>query len=186
MTTLYILAGLQFDPMYESEAPIDAFLPTGPDSRIEVYLRSLAPTAGNDRQMDCLSRLHRLAGTGEIGSVSAHVWGDSICTHTPEISGLDHLLSRVGDIYSFAADNDPSVTPFFRVTRVDAAIPGESFERIVPPRCAVLCYEADTLVGVFPCLIEGESYTPMDVIERLETRVDIEFPESVDVGSHSN
>lgn len=186
MTYLYVRAEVQFLLMHESAADIDEYLPTGPDSRIEVYLRSMAPTVGNDRQMDCLRRFHRLAAAGDIESVSAHVWGDSISTHTPEITGLDNLLSTVGDIYSFSAENEPSVTPFFRVTRIDASIPGESFERIVPPQCAMLCYEGETLVGVFPCFIEGNSVTPMDALERLEAKVGVEVAESVDVSSQTN
>jgi hypothetical protein len=186
MTYIYVLGRYLFMPMHETELSVDLYLPSGSDSRIEVCLRSLAPTAGNKRQMDWLDRLRRLEAVGALDTVTAHVWGDSISTQTPEISGLDDVLGRITDIYSFSAENEPSITPFFRVTRIDASLSGESFERIVPPQCTFMCYESDTLVGVFPCQIDERTYGPADVIERLESDLGTELVESVNRESSTN
>lgn len=152
---------------------IDPYLPTkGANGRVVLLVRSLAPTTNTSAQTHCFDRLRRLGDEPSL-DISVDVWGDSICTHAPEIEGIDEVLEIITDIYSFSAENDASITPFFDVQRIDSSLSGEKFERIIPPNRTLLCYEEDTLKGVFPCRIDGVNYTPYDAIGRLETTADV-------------
>jgi hypothetical protein len=102
------------------------------------------------------------------------------------MNGIDETLSTITDIYSFSAKVDASVTSFFRVQRVDASLSGECFERIVPPHRTLLLYEENTLTGVFPCRLDGETYTPMDAIEQLETDAALPQSQQAETSTSSN
>jgi len=162
-------------------ASIDSYLPAdGATGRVELFVRSLAPTTDTTKQTDCFDRLRRLAETNALDAVAVHVWGDGICTHAPEIDGISETLATVTDIYSFSADARASITPFFRVQRVDSSMSGESFERIVPPHRTLLAYEDDALVGVFPCRLDDETHTPCDAIARLASTAESRVLRSAD------
>ena len=170
--------------MTESDSPdasIEDYLPaTASTGRLEFFVRSLAPATGNTKQTDCFDRLRRLAETDQLSDVAVRVWGDGICTHAPEMAGISEMLEAVTDIYSFSADAEAAITPFFKVRRVDSSVTGESFERITPPERTLLAYEGDSLVGVFPCLLGEETYTPVDAIERLEADTEVRVFNPVD------
>jgi len=163
-----------------SDESIDSYLPTdGANGRIVFIVRSLAPTTSNTTQTKCFDRLRRLASGASL-DVSVDVWGDGICTHAPDIDGISEKLETITDIYSFSADGDASITPFFDVQRIDSTLSGETFERIIPPHRTLLTYEDDTLKGVFPCRIDEQTYTPSDAINRLESTADVALPTSAD------
>lgn len=183
---VYICSEYLTAVMPETESPIDTYIPTGAGGRIELYLRSLAPAPGNSIQNDSLDALRQLEESDRLDSVRARVWGDSICTKTPEISGLTDMLETITRIYSFSAENDPTVTPFFSIRRVDSSLADESFERIVPPQRTLLTYQDGSLIGVFPCLIDNRNHTPVDAIERLETLSDISISQTAETTSPRN
>jgi len=161
-------------------AAIDRYLPTdGDDGRLVFFVRSLAPTTDNTTQTDCFDRLRRLADA-ESFDVAVRVWGDGICTHAPEMEGISEMLETITEIYSFSAESDSNITPFFDVQRVDSSLSGESFERVIPPHRTLLAYEGGTLSGVFPCRVEGQTYTPCDALAALEANHEIELFSAAD------
>ena len=157
-----------------SESAIDEYLPeTGPGKAV-MYLRTTAPTSGHTTQRDCLERLSRLEASGQLDSATVQVWGNSICTSAPALAGLDDILERVTELYAFSAEHGATMSPFFRVERIEATIAGEKFERIVPPHRTLVFENDDGVLGVFPCRVEGRTYTPFDAIGRLETTAELE------------
>lgn len=169
-----------------TESTIEEYLPAPGEGFADLYVRETAPTAGHSRQRDCFERLSRLKTSGHLDAITVRVWGDSICTSAPEMSGLSEILEAITEIYTFSSRHSLSVAPFFRVERVNASIPNETFERIVPPHRTLVFSDEDGIVGVFPCRLGEQTYSPFDAIEQLETTAEIESqePEEVDVTPH--
>lgn len=139
-----------------------------------MYLRTTAPTTGHTTQRDCLERLSKLEASGYLDSAAVEVWGDSICTAAPAVAGLDEILETVTALYDFGSKREASITPFFRVQRIDATIPGEGFERIIPPYRTLVFSDEKGIRGVFPCRLNEETFTPFDAISYLERNADID------------
>ncbi|WP_254280385.1 HTH domain-containing protein [Haloarcula marina] len=139
--------------------------------RAEMFVHSLAPVGSKQQQDELAERLRGLVDDDVLTDLDLFVWGDSICTGSAlaEIGTGKHVVSAIGDFYALAATRDVSIAPFFRISKVTSSITDESFRRIVPPcRCLAL-YAEDELVSVFPCLVDGESFTPEDALDWLES-----------------
>ena len=156
-----------------TESAIGDYLPTTGTGVVELYVRETAPTCGHTKQRDCFERLARLEDSGHLDSVTVRIWGDSICTRAPEVNGLSDILETITDIYSFSSGQSVSVAPFFQVETVDASIPNETFERIVPPHRTLVLSDDDGIVGVFPCLQGEEAYSAFEAIEELERTAEL-------------
>jgi hypothetical protein len=158
-----------------TESPIGAYLPTpGPESRIEFFVQTLAPVENHESQGHLVDTLTELRANEQLGDVCVTVWGSRICTEGP-IASLDsgkHIVETIGDFFAFAADEGVNISLHFRIKDVDSSMTGQSFKSIVPPSQCTAMYEADELVGVFPCMIDDECYTVRDAVEALEARAD--------------
>lgn len=156
-----------------TEPPFGAYVPTpGPESRIEFFVQTLAPVENYESQGRLVETLTELQEGDHLGDVCVTVWGKRICTDGA-LSTLDsgkHIVDTIGDFFAFAADEDVTISPFFRIRNVDSSMAGQSFKSIVPPSQCIAMYEAEDLVGVFPCIIDDECYTVRDAIETLESR----------------
>lgn len=157
-----------------TETAIDEYLPETGTGKAIVYLRTTAPTMGHTTQQDCLERLSKLETSGRLESVTVRVWGDSICTSAPELAGLDDILETITDLYAFSSERGATIAPFFTVERIDASIPNEGFERIVPPHRTLVFTEGNDIVGVFPCRLGQQTYTPFDAIRQLEATAELD------------
>jgi hypothetical protein len=156
-----------------TESALGAYLPSmGPESRIELFVQTLAPTENYESQGQLVELLTELREREQLGDVSVTVWGTRICTEGA-LSGLDsgkHIVDSIGEFFAFAADEGVTISPFFRVRDVDSSMSGQSFKSIVPPSRCTAMYEGEQLVGVFPCIIDGESYTVRDALEQVGRR----------------
>jgi len=164
-----------------NESPIGEYLPAAGTGIVDLYVRETAPTTGYTRQRTCFERLSRLQTSGQIAEVTVRVWGDSICTTAPEVSGLSDILETITDIYAFSSGRSASISPFFRVETVDASIPNETFERIVPPSQTLILSDEDGIVGVFPCRVGDRTYSPSDAIGQLERNAELEPHEEQEI-----
>ena len=155
-------------------AALDALVPSGDaDLRATVFVHSLAPVSSKESQDRLVDDLETLDERGELTDVDLLVWGDSICVGSPlaSVGAGQRILDAIGAFYDLAADSDISIAPFFRVSNVATEYSEESFRRIVPPCRAVALYDAEELVAVFPCLVDGTAHTPDDLLAYLTDRV---------------
>lgn len=142
----------------------------GVDSRVELFVKTLAPVENYEAQDRLVSALTALDERDALGEFSITVWGDRICTDG-ELSTIDsgkHIVETIGDFYAFAAEEGINVARFFTNKTVDASLSGESFTCIVPPNQCTAMFQGDRLVGVFPCVIDGEVYNVRDAVEQFE------------------
>jgi hypothetical protein len=157
-----------------TDPSIEEYLPESGTGTAVMYLRTTAPTTGYTTQRDCLEQLSRLEASGQLSGTTVQVWGDSICTAAPEVTGLDDILETITDLYKFSGQHEATIAPFFNVERVTATIPGETFERIVPPCRTLVFTDGDRICGVFPCRINEQTLTPIDAINYLEGTANID------------
>lgn len=152
---------------------LEEFLPEpGVESRIELFVQTLAPVENYDSQGRLVSALTDLRDEDALGDLSLTVWGNRICTDG-ELSTVDsgkHIVDSIADFYSFAAEKDVGISPFFRTRTVDSSMSGQRFKSIVPPSQCAAMYQNGELVGVFPCVIDGDAYSVRDAIEQLQTK----------------
>lgn len=165
-----------------NQRTLGQYLPDpGVESRIELFVQTLAPVENYDSQGELVSALTDLRDEGSIGELCLTVWGNRICTNG-ELSTIDsgkHIVEAIADFYSFAAERDASISPFFRTNTVDASMSGQSFKSIVPPSQCLALYQRDELVGVFPCVIDEETYSVRDAVEQLQARATETTPETL-------
>lgn len=159
------------DTQNSTAGRLGAYLPDpGVDSRIELFVKTLAPVENYEAQDHLVSTLTELEEHDVLGDFTITVWGDRICTDG-ELSTIDcgkHIVETIGDFYAFAADEGISISQFFTNRTVNSSLSGQSFNCIVPPNQCTAMYQDDKLVGVFPCVIDGDPYTVRDAVEQLE------------------
>lgn len=166
-----------------TDSIIAEYLPEDGTETAVMYLRTTAPTTGHTTQRDCLERLSKLEASGCLGSATVQVWGDSICTAAPAVAGLDEILETITALYDFSSKRDANITPFFRVQRIDATIPGEAFERIIPPNRTLVFSDEEGIRGVFPCRLDEQTFTPFDAIDYLERNADIDQADTPEIAT---
>jgi len=136
--------------------------------RVELYVRSLAPTGAYERQMEVLDRLECLAERGRVESVSSAVWGNRICPRTDLCDETGHsILEDIDRLRAWAADHDASLDPFFEEREVNSLVE-RAHTVIVPPVLCLAVHDGEGLRGVFPCAKDGETYTVADGLDALE------------------
>lgn len=154
-------------------AVLDALVPSrDADLRATVFVHSLAPVSSKESQDRLVDQLGALAERGVLSDVDLLVWGKSICTGSP-LAGVgsgERILDSIGEFYDLAANSDLCIAPFFRISDVTSECSEASFRRIVPPCRAVAVYDDETLAAVFPCLVDGTTYTPEDLLAYLGRR----------------
>lgn len=136
--------------------------------RVELYLRSLAPTGAYERQEAVLDRLECLAERGRVESVSSTVWGDRIRQRADLRDEAGHaILDDVDRLRAWAADHDASLDPFFE-EREGNSLVESAHTVLIPPVLCLAIRDDEGLRGVFPCATDGETYTVADGLDALE------------------
>jgi hypothetical protein len=152
--------------------PVDAELSA------TVFVQSLAPASGKERQDQLVEGFGRLCDCSVLAGVDLVVWGRSVCTGS-ELSGIGtgaRIVDAIDEFHDLAAESDLSIDPFFQVSNVCSEYSGGAFQRIVPPRLAIALHAGEDLVAVAPCQINGTAYTPEDLLSLL-TRQRTTMPE---------
>ena len=148
--------------------------PTTNPTTVELWIRSFAPTSAGPTQERALERLDDLESSAPIESVEVGVWGKEVEVDRPEramrIPQLRRIESRLESFETWAARTGRRLEPFFRNTRVESSITGESRDVWRLPTIAVAEFdENDELLHVAPCR-DGDR--TIDVFDRLERLVE--------------
>lgn len=148
---------------------------TAPSSKsgyaVTVWVRDTLSYSWDDRS-SIEDRLRELVTAGVLTDVTVRVWGKRISTDP------DDDCRTVGDIpiretlrrfRDWAADHDCSLEPGFQTRERRSLLTDETTSIVVPPIACLAVYDADTLVGVFPCSTGETTVTVADCLNELET-----------------
>jgi len=119
--------------------------------RIEVFLRSLAPTESRERQERLVSRLRELDDDGRIEGVEYTLCGECVCPslETAETDIAKLLLDRYQSFEEWAAENGRELVGF-REKDTESLLTGTSVTGIVFPRVALAEYRNGEVTFVAP------------------------------------
>lgn len=135
--------------------------------RLELYLRSLAPTTARDAQDRVVERLRTLADEDAIAGFDVAVCGDCVCPNAATATSEpgSRLLSRYDAFESWAAARDRELVGFEeRDTRsmlTDTRVTG-----IVFPRMTLAEFRDGDLTFVAPSRTDRERTSVLDRLER--------------------
>jgi len=134
--------------------------------RVELYVRSLAPTDIRDRQESVIERLDELADAGRIDEFEVVLCGDCVCRSlaTASTDVGQRLLDRHRSFEQWAAEVDRHLVGFAE-RDTGSALTGADITGISFPRLALAEYRGGELAYVAPSRNGTESTT---VLERLD------------------
>ncbi|WP_435197076.1 HTH domain-containing protein [Natronomonas sp. EA1] len=135
---------------------------------IELFVRSLSPTAAHERQDELIERLSALAERGTIADYDVEVWGDAIplngaAADTPRCKAIrDHVeaLRTWGEVNG--VELPEGLTP----TETSGML-GESREVVRPPTVTLVEYRDGELEAIAPRTEGGTTYTVADHLDSL-------------------
>lgn len=119
--------------------------------RIELYLRSLAPTDARDQQEQVFDSLRRLDAADQIKGFEVVLCGDCVCPSSPtaETEVGERLLRRYRSFEEWADDRDRDLTGFDQ-QNISSLLTGTTVTGIVFPRIALAEYRDGDLTYVAP------------------------------------
>lgn len=139
------------------------------DVRVVVWMRELSPPPDDPRRA-VLSRLRGFESDGLVDDVSVRVWGKHVSARDDGADESGSSVRRhVAEFRAWAERNGHSLEPAFYRHERSSMVSDERDEVIQLPLQCLAIYEADRLVGVFPCSAGGETSTVEDCLRRLET-----------------
>ncbi|MFC6976845.1 HTH domain-containing protein [Halomicroarcula sp. GCM10025709] len=144
----------------------------------------VSSVAGADQlyssQERLVERLQSLVDAGYIDELTVTVWGEQVCTEgaLSTVTDCSQIIQAIGDFFALAADSSVEVAPFFRVKEISSSLSGEEFNCISTPARCVAFYTAESLLGVYPCKVDGVVYTPEDALTQLERLTDEEHQQA--------
>jgi len=135
--------------------------------RFELYVRSLAPTNGWDRQEGVIERLQDLAEAETIDGFELVVTGQCIC---PDSAAVEtdtgrFLLDRLRAFEAWAERDGVTLDPCYRRRDEKSTYTGERHTGISVPNIAMAEFSDGDLAFLTPCWTDGRRVT---VEERLE------------------
>lgn len=142
------------------------------DATLELFVRSLAPTTGLERQRALIDHLDRLESEGQIDGYNVNVWGEAVSldaafAETPTGRGV---RSQIASFQQWALAENVSVQPFFEQKEKSSSITGDEQTVITLPEITVAEYEENELVGMAPHQSAGETVTVRDYLDDVEMR----------------
>jgi hypothetical protein len=119
--------------------------------RVEVYLRSLAPTDIRDTQEKIVDRLRTLDDEGQIKGVDYTLCGECVCPslQTAETDIAKLLLRRFESFEEWADNNDRELVGFEQ-RDTESLLTGTSVTGIVFPRLTLAEFRDGELTFVAP------------------------------------
>ncbi|WP_265110639.1 HTH domain-containing protein [Halosolutus halophilus] len=149
----------------EENSPISNI--PGDRLRVTVWMRGFAPTPD---QRTLLDRLKGLRQEGALADVSLRIWGRQIAASPSVIDGddVERIRNRISEFESWASRNGYSLEPAFKRCEQTSMVSDERTEVVVLPTICLALYDADRLVGVFPCSDSDRTTTVHDCVIRLE------------------
>lgn len=119
--------------------------------RIELYLRSLAPSTGRDEQERIVNRLQALDERGRIDSFEIVICGDCVCpdSATADTEPGRELLESYEQFREWAAEQNRELVGFER-RDTRSILTGTTVTGVVFPRIVLVEYRNGTLTYVAP------------------------------------
>lgn len=140
-----------------------------PAVRVELYVRSLAPTGAQHRQETVLDRLDDLARADAIAEYDISIWGRRIRPSMRTTDPGRAILARIDAFREWADRADVSLNAL-EVRSVESAIVEESYSVVVLPAMALAEYRGGDLVHVAPHEAGGRTTSVTDRLAELERR----------------
>lgn len=128
------------------------------DRRVELHVR--ADAAGTPRVADVRDRLTDLEGEREVTTWPRRV-------HLADDRPGVEFVEAYERFQSWATDAGADINPPFVVREDTRTVVGEEYAVLRAPTCCLAVADASGLVGVFPCVADGE-YTVGDALDALE------------------
>lgn len=141
-------------------------------TRVELYVRSLAPSGTRSTQEAIVNRLLDLERNGTLDEIDLTVWGNAVCLDgaSARVGVGSRVADKIRDFYGWCEDKRASLDPFFTRSSVDSSITGDSFDRVVPPHRCLAIYVGDELQKLYPCMVDGNVRSLEDGLRMLERR----------------
>lgn len=119
---------------------------------VDLFVRSLAPIQGRERQEALLGRLEQLTTDGQVDEFSVHVWGDAVATDSAlaKTDAGKGVRTLVASFRQWALAENVSVEQFFEKREVSSSMTGDSYSALTLPSVAIAEYEDGELVGMGP------------------------------------
>ena len=138
--------------------------------RLELFVRSLAPSAVRPAQESVVYRLQRLEEAPRVATVDVHVAGDRVCrgAATARTRPGRFLLDRVDAFEAWADRTDRSIDETFEHVADARGIDGADCSGIRFPAMVLAEYVGGDLRFVAPAASGGETTSVPDRVEHLE------------------
>lgn len=140
---------------------------------LELFVRSLAPTARSGELETVLDRLDALVERGVVDDYSVTVWGEEVRADGDAVERTAigrHVLDSLASFRAWAADNDASVSRFYETRPVERGLLGEEYTVTTLPVVAMAEYGDGDLQYVTPHEMEGTVRTVRDRLDVLAER----------------
>jgi hypothetical protein len=134
--------------------------------RVELFLRSLAPSTGREQQDRIVERLRTLERENRIGGVDVWLCGDCVCPLLAT-AGTDpgrRLLDRYERFREWASGSDYDLVGFRR-REVESVLTGTTVTGIVFPRMTLAEFRGGSLDFVAPATDGSER---VDIADRID------------------
>lgn len=134
--------------------------------RVELYLRSLAPSEGRDQQEAVMQTLNGLAEAGRIEGVEVTVCGECVCPSlaAAETAVGERLLRRYASFEQWADEADRDLVGF-EERNTTSLLTDTEITGIVFPRLTLAEYDESDLAFVAP---SRNGVDTTSVLDRLE------------------
>lgn len=141
----------------------------GDTVRLELYVRSLAPTGCRSRQEGVVDRLAQLESGGLIEEYTVDVWGRQLSLEgSPRSEAEARIRERIEAFQSWARTHGRSLDRFFPVDTVHSELTGEEYTCVRVPVMTLAEYEGETLRFVTPSSDRETTHTVADHLEAIE------------------
>ena len=146
---------------------------TPSEIRMELFVRSQAAIDAHSRQQEVIDRLDRLAEAGRIDEYDVIVWGREICPVAPSDDTTCHRVTveRLKQFGAWARERGATLDAVFRYRTIERPYTDEEFFIVVTPFVCLAVYEADELVGVYPCTVDGREWTVSEYVDQFDRSV---------------
>lgn len=142
---------------------------------IELFVRSLAPTATHSQVRSVFDRLDELDECDVIEDYTVTVWGEEVLAHesVAETEIGRHVLDSIADFERWAADNGATVGRFYDTRTVERGLTDEEYTVTSLPVMAMAEYDGEDLQCVTPHEVDG-------IVRSVEDRLDVLAERDID------
>lgn len=137
---------------------------------LTLYVRSLRPRQGNERQRTVIDRLKTLERVQAIDDYSVVVWGRQLpaTIEKTQTSFGKQLLEQVETFEEWARRNGYSTENTFPIREIETRFTGELLTARLLPQLTLAEFQGDTLTFVTPVAREQDAPSVEDRLDAIE------------------